>query len=559
MTDEESKRHKLRAIQSQIKKSTHARKERKRAQTNDNTGQLVFLPHGDDTDDVANDPETCPHVTLNSSGTPDTSRGISENHTARDGNSALVFLRDVTGQSSPAGFFPQEGIFETDFIAKYLDHVFPFLFPFYKPAVFETGRSWLLSLLQHSKIALHAVLSLTAYFFTIALNDAYGTSYADCKDEVWARLALQADESFEDMQNTLQTYLTAPFQSSILDRIRMMEGITEVLLFESVIGKTEDWDLHLTPAITLIQQIFEANTGSGFKMLSALLSIGTPVWYKAENDSYIWSPDQAGFRLFTAILVFADIIASTALGREPRLRHLHTDILGEDDGAPVLGFTRIRLSSVLGIRNDIAIIIGETASLHAWKENTQTKDDSFWHALIYRATLYDQKLDAIIAAIAEGPEWTEVDNLPDLSLQPYTRRAIAKSPSAATTMIWAHSAKIYLRSVTNQYDVPDSETDEHVHAIAMLTQRLPANQFRTVAWPLCVAGCFAQSGDRHHFRSIFEAKTELELIGSPREAWRVIQEVWRRRESPDVDPHCIPFDLSVPSCLSVLGKAVLLI
>lgn len=61
---------------------------------------------------------------------------------------------------------------EWNFIVKYIDHVFPAIFHFYQPSVFDTGRSWLLLLLRKNGIAYHAALGLSCYYFTMALSDA---------------------------------------------------------------------------------------------------------------------------------------------------------------------------------------------------------------------------------------------------------------------------------------------------------------------------------------------------------------------------------------------------
>ena len=561
MKDEGTRAAKLNAIRRQIKESTRSRNELKRAHAPGDTnesgaGRLFVLYDGN----IIEEPKSAA-TAIRGSGRNErpTSRETTSDFPENGVGSALAFLREAADKAGESEFYTQQGVFETDFIAKYLDHVFPFLFPFYKPAIFETGRSWILSLLQHSKIALHSTLSLTAYFFTIALNDAYGSSYADCKDQVWHRLADQADDSFEDMHSTIQVYLTSSSEATVLDRIRMMESIVQILIFESIVGKSGDWHLHLKPAIALLEQVFDLSTGHDTRMLSALFSTGPPVWYKAENDSYIWSPDQAGFRFFAALLVYIDVVASTALGQAPGLAAMHRDMLGEDNGAPVLGFTRLRLSSVLGCQNDVLVAIGEIASLAASMSDQTSQNDDETIELHRRVARIDNQLDAIIALICKDPHWMEVNNDSDLSLQPYHIRATAKSPSTITTIIWAHAAKTYLLSVHEPIHDLIEKSTRHVRTITTLAQILPQNQFRTIAWPLCVAGCFAPSDLYQNFHIMFETKTELDLIGSPSEAWRVIQEVWKRRGHLDKNLRTGGFDMTLVACLGVFEGPVLLI
>lgn len=52
-------------------------------------------------------------------------------------------------------------------IMVYLDCVFPFLFPFYRPSLLETGRQWLLGSVTQKEVSFHTAASLSAYFFSL--------------------------------------------------------------------------------------------------------------------------------------------------------------------------------------------------------------------------------------------------------------------------------------------------------------------------------------------------------------------------------------------------------
>lgn len=82
----------------------------------------------------------------------------------------------------------QTSAIDTDFLTKYLDFVFPAIFPFYRPALFETVPCWLLLSLGKSKIAYHSAIRLSCYFFTIALTNAgSGDEHAECKKKCVGR------------------------------------------------------------------------------------------------------------------------------------------------------------------------------------------------------------------------------------------------------------------------------------------------------------------------------------------------------------------------------------
>ncbi|KAG7152883.1 Pestheic acid cluster transcriptional regulator 3 like protein [Verticillium longisporum] len=69
---------------------------------------------------------------------------------------------------------------DLNFIMIYLDHVFPFLFPYYRPSLPEGGRGWVLSLLKSNKAVYHTALSLGSYYFSLVLdNSGSGHGAAD--------------------------------------------------------------------------------------------------------------------------------------------------------------------------------------------------------------------------------------------------------------------------------------------------------------------------------------------------------------------------------------------
>jgi hypothetical protein len=557
MKEDGKKSEVLRTIKHEIQASSTSRRERKRAQpirpsTHGGvvSGLSVFSAHDDEELHPCEPSGTLQRpMSLAAMNGP---RKAFATGPSIDGAASLAFLHESQGEGASAGFYAQDAIFEVDFITKYLDYVFPTLFPFYKPAIFETGRSWLLSLLNSSKIALHSTLSLTAYVFTTALTDAYGASYADCNDQLWNRLSSQAQQCFNNMQNEVCALLASDTTSTAVEKVHMMESIVQVLGFESIVGKSEGWDLHLTASTTLLEQLLQSQASSRSRMLAALLSLGPPIWYKSENDSYIWSPDQAGLRFFAALLVVADIMASTAQGREPRLAKHYPDILGDDDGAPVLGFTRIRLSSIMGCQNSIMAAIGEIASLDALR-STAIDNNDFPAEISDKAASINSRVECIRTSIASDGLDISTNNGPDLAFLSYTVRAIARSPCALTCTVWSHAAQIYLATVVADSSSSSSTIDDHVSALLRTTHRVRSEHLRTLAWTLCVAGCFASPDQRAEFRSIFAAKTALELIGSLGTSWQIMQKVWEARSNDEESFR------DFASCLNIFGEPALLI
>lgn len=81
-------------------------------------------------------------------------------------------LANEVPQDKVAALFPSLGQgWEMDFVMIYLDYVWPFLFPFYRPPLVGTSRAWTLASLQQSRAVFHSVLSLSSFFFTFGLKD----------------------------------------------------------------------------------------------------------------------------------------------------------------------------------------------------------------------------------------------------------------------------------------------------------------------------------------------------------------------------------------------------
>jgi hypothetical protein len=94
---------------------------------------------------------------------------------------------------------------EINFTIIYLDNVFPFLFPFYRPSILDNGRHWVLHLLRRNSVVLHAALSLSSYFFAVALDHAHlGENHDSCKSLVWNELTAQAERTITIIQRDMQ-------------------------------------------------------------------------------------------------------------------------------------------------------------------------------------------------------------------------------------------------------------------------------------------------------------------------------------------------------------------
>jgi hypothetical protein len=444
---------------------------------------------------------------------------------------------------------------ELDFVMMYLDYVFPFLFPFYRPPLIGTGRTWLLSFLRQSDTVFHSVISLSAYFFIVALGDVFPGKHDNCKTIVWNQVLKQADLSFDMIQKDVSD-VNSRREVGLLERVRLSENIIQLLIFESFLGRSTNWQMHLIPAIALFEEILEECSRSSPEKPQLLCVLEEMAWQSGSEQDFgrfIWNPDQSGFRFFTAILIFVDIIASTALGKAPQLSSYHSRILGdvkpEDVALP------IDLSAFVGCQNWALVVIAEVAGLDAWKKNMKNAGSLSVPDLVQRASRISQnlalgldKLDSSSSSLDSHPTSRFCSYYDDSGLQ-------STSMCVLISRIWAHAAQIYLFVVVSGWQPAHSEVRRSIEQILILLQhiRAPA-QMRALAWPICVAGCLADNAEYEEgFRSLMARATQHGSLSTFHEVQGIMEEVWMKRNSLNRDIW------DITASLQVLGSPTLLV
>jgi C6 transcription factor Pro1 len=475
--------------------------------------------------------------------------------------SELSFLDEVDDQDGAPNTAPllaHERDFEIDFLVKYLDYVFPLLFPFYQPGIHETGRSWVMALLRRSRVAFHSTMSMAAYFFTFTLINEHPGEHDDCKDQMWAKVSSQTEITFDKIQqDILDLSLRGP-KVTLLEKVRVMEGISQFLIFEIAVSRSADWNLHLTPALALFRDIwYSADADSDdLRLLAILDSIAANLRYGLDHGSYVWTPEQAGFRFFTGLLVFLDVIASTSIERCPQLAEYHTNVLAESDsGEPDFGVPSVQLSRLLGCQNWVLVAISQITTLDVWKKEMKSAASLSMIEIVERASFISTTLHTGLDHL-DALSQTHEDRRP-LSFRSYLYGPAATPSTSATTTtkIWAHAALIYLAVVVSGWQPSNADIRLHVdHTLKLLKTVNVATHLRTLAWPLCTAGCLAEAGDHEQgFRDLFTDVDELNMVGALGEARNIMEQVWARREQ------LVRETWDLAACFKILGSPALLV
>lgn len=418
-----------------------------------------------------------------------------------------------------------------DFLTSlYLDTVFPCLFPWYRPQTLAGGRSWLLTVLKTNQAAFHAAISVSAYYFTRLLaRDAVNTLRTPCEQHVWDIWASHMDLSMQLIRQHLSDTNTGRGRQQIFDRTHVLDGIVHLLIFEASLAKTGDWNLHLTAALSQLDGIFQAHglKDGKYHLHSVLLSMQRPSIFDGNYLGYhVWSADQTSFQFSTAVLIYADIVASVCARRVPKLQHCHDALIASSSTPATQSDQRIHMEDYFGSYGWAFILIGDIAALDTRK---------------FAAESYDASNTEELVILGQELETRLYHGLESLGPIPASRKLPGKinqsEQHVLVTKLWLHAGLIYLSTVMQRWQPTDPVICTNVHAALELVKDLTSNiEVRCPVWPLCVAGCMVEDGYKLEFRRIMSELPPLQSFGPNKEVVNIVEAAWHRRGQFEGNP-----------------------
>lgn len=446
----------------------------------------------------------------------------------------------------------------------YMDYVFPFMFPFYRPSVLDVGRGWLLALLTKNKALFHSALGLAGYFYSVILGCVTGTS-PQCQAHSLEALHSQQGLALQWLQHEMHEIVTRGVKGHLAEASRVMASIIQLLTCEVAISKPGNWTLHLGAAAELFDEIMKqhgVSEGCTCFML-VLLQLGSrPFTWTPKNHP--WGLNQAILRFFTAQLVFIDTLASTALQQPPRLQHWHHHLLSDVDeetrkkipeSEKEQTTPHINLEEFVGVQNWAALAISEISALDSWKKEMKRTGSLSVTQLVARGQVIQHQISASLQMLSE-PDTKQTYSH---SVLQYSTDGVplarAMHGTDLNTRIWAHGALIYLSVVLSGWQPASYEIRNSVAQTIELLTRLPnPDCLRTVVWPLVVSGCLAAPDQEQTFRDMVAAMGPLQLFGTIRDGLAIMEHVWTRRGEIEENPD--QWDLA--ACFNCLGRPALL-
>lgn len=332
-------------------------------------------------------------------------------------------------------------------VMAYLDYVFPFLYPFYRPPIFSGGRGWMLTLLMRNKALLHASLTLVSFFMAVwfhqdGLGDGHGGDgdltdgggappddpggkgrhVRTCQAAAWTEMQTQQELSMRSLMEDIADINEHGVKGRLREGSRTLASIIQILCFEVAVGNAAgSWSLHLDGAIVLLDQMLQLNAQSvrgpaGDTIVcwrSVLAALDLEDGGEGRVQAWLLSSDQAALQFFSAAAIYFDIVSSTALEQAPRLAGYHASLLATPSEhlsavSPlvpvelVMGHACPRalaedlppvdLGVVSGAANWVLVCVGETAGLDAWKKTERRHARLDMVELVTRAGVIERKL-----------------------------------------------------------------------------------------------------------------------------------------------------------------------
>ncbi|KAI9899089.1 hypothetical protein N3K66_005550 [Trichothecium roseum] len=294
----------------------------------------------------------------------------------------------------------------------YLDYVFPYLFPYYRPPILSGGRGWVLGAIRGHGAVYHAVVSISTWFFGILTFQGNSIDHRGhrvsghlsrssphpCKAATNRKMQSQLEMGLRELQAEVRrisaqddeqkgtgtgTETAAAAAAGRQEkRLTVLQSILQMAMFEVAVAPSAaagNWRIHLDAAAAVFRHMVSPPSSSSWAAsLARLAEPAHPDWPLSFGGGVrMWRPPQAALRFFAANLLFMDIMAAVALGRAPRLGDYHASVIprgvavvgggGNANGNEDEDEARMAMSGFVGLDNDTVQLLADVSSLAAWK------------------------------------------------------------------------------------------------------------------------------------------------------------------------------------------------
>lgn len=238
-------------IKAEVKKQASQRRDRKYLELLEKETRMVSI--SDDDDALAS------RSRLGASDTDPSPRSHETASTPADGHSTSASSPEVAWHSQPPAARHQQDADSSPqsdwhFLMIYLDYVFPYLFPHYRPPVLAGGRGWILDVLHSNKSVYHTSISLASSFFAIVLANG-DSEHEQCIASMIHKLETQLELGLKELQREMCALNASGSGFNVERGLVVMQSIVQMLFFDVTTSSNANWRMHLDAAVALFLQI----------------------------------------------------------------------------------------------------------------------------------------------------------------------------------------------------------------------------------------------------------------------------------------------------------------
>lgn len=434
----------------------------------------------------------------------------------------------------------------------YLDYVFPYLFPYYRPTILAGGRGWILHVLASNKSVYHTALSLSSFFFAVASNGG-DKMHEECTKLMARELSTQVELGLLELHKEVATIHANITEIGREERLMVMQSIIQMLYFEVATSNSGNWVFHLNAAVEVFFQILP-HPKDWYELISGLYSTKwPPAEYGLQRP---WGASQLTLRFFTSTLFYLDALSSIPLERSPRLVQYHKIIMPcysmQETELQPMRAVPLSLNEVFGLPNWIVMVISDVAALDCWKRDQKLAASLSVTELVSRGLILSNHVKQGIEVLEKRSTEQEKVNLPSFLDQSSTHDNYQRM-SSNYQLIWLLAILGHLNVILSGWQPLNPDIRLSVKSSMELLRQIPAGSCtNALAWPLCISGCLCAPEDEDAFRQIVQRMGNIHMFGGIQKAAEVMEKVWTMRGTIDEN-------WTIGKCFNVLGFNALII
>ncbi|KAL7893406.1 fungal-specific transcription factor domain-containing protein [Trichoderma sp. TUCIM 5745] len=398
----------------------------------------------------------------------------------------------------------------------------------------------------------HTAMGFSTYFFTLIMkNVAAGQDeHEACRRLIERKLTSHIDNAINSIRKGINDLHASPTPISIFGKAHLLEGVVQLLVFDTNIARTTEWSVHITAAVSLLKEILELPEPRGeiTDLSSVFTMMQRPGWPTESPSHRMWNSDQSALRFHVAFIIFADIISATTLGDVPKLRQYYTRLIKPRAKATHPSQV-LELGDFVGCQGWILLLMADIAVLNEGKNSGRVlKED-----LLFESNRIAKELQSGIASLNAGMQQPPSNPvLPQAYIHPET--LLQSADTMSVNLIWAHAAVLYLLTTAFGWREGDPCVQENVSSVLRLLRQVQSPAvLRSLTWPFFTVGCFASESQEADFRQIASKMGSLSAFGTLNEALKIMETVWKTRGEKEEDA----WDFT--RCLRLMGSIPLLI